>query len=48
MYGFFRNIMRIMLRFLFLYYQTHTLDLAAVFPAGGHDIDSGGIDAAVT
>lgn len=33
--------------FFFLHHQAQPLDLSAVFGAGGHNIDSGGIDAAV-
>lgn len=34
--------------FPFLYYQTQPLDLSAVLGAGGHNIYSGGINAAVS
>ena len=40
-----RHIMQIMWRFL--YDKPQPLDFAAVFGAGGHDIDSCGVDAAV-
>ena len=33
--------------FLFLYHQSQTLDLSAVLGAGGHNVDPGGINAAV-
>lgn len=32
---------------LFLYNQPQPLDLSSVFGSGGHDIDAGGVDAAV-
>ena len=34
--------------FLFLYHQPQTLDLSAVLGAGGHNVDPGGINAAVS
>ena len=40
------HIMRIMWRIL--YHQAKALDLAAVLGAGGHDIDAGGVNGAVT
>ena len=39
--------MRIMW-FSFLYDKTQPLDLTPVFRSGGHNIDSGGVDGAVT
>ena len=40
-----RHIMRIMC--FFLYHKTQAFHFPAVFRAGGHDINAGGIDAAV-
>ena len=34
--------------FLRLYDQSQALDLPAVFPSGGHDINAGGADGTVT
>ena len=34
--------------FLFLHHKTQPFDLSAMFGAGGHNIDPGGINAAVT
>ena len=38
--------MRIM--WFFLYYKSQAFDLAAVLKTGGHDIDSGGVNGAVS
>ena len=34
--------------FYSLYHQSKSLDFAAMFGAGGHNINAGGVDAAVT